>query len=180
MTMVRRAERPLPCGTTMSGVEEAGTTLMAASPPRPGKQQCRTPRRREDEVSQQMAHFGNGQRKQRAGWRCSFYLGRLSGEPALRSTNACKTCLNDHDERNISIPGGEAPDFVIGEPHFFPCLETFFNFPSRSDRLHLLRTRRAQRGTDEVICLVLVIVQLVAPARELFAGLITTSHVSHA
>src|SRR5260370_13630357 len=129
MTMVRRAEVPLPCGTTMSGVEEAGTTLMAASPPRPGKQQCRTPRRREDEVSQQMAHFGNGQRKQRAGWRCSFYLGRLSGEPALRSTNACKTCLNDHDERNISIPGGEAPDFVIGEPHFFPSLETFFNFP---------------------------------------------------
>src|SRR5258708_30491714 len=179
MTMVRRAERPLPCGTTMSGVEEAGTTLMAASPPRPGKQQCRTPRRREDEVSQQMAHFGNGQRKQRAGWRCSFYLGRLSGEPALRSTNACKTCLNDHDERNISIPGGEAPDFVIGEPHFFPCLETFFNFPSRSDRLHHLRKRRAQRGKDEVICLVLRIVQWATHEQKVLAVLFTPMQHGH-
>src|SRR2546428_9464973 len=124
----------------MSGMEEAGTTLMAAPPPRPGKQQCRTPRRREDKVGEQMTHFGNGQREQGTGGRGSFSLGRLSGEPARRSTNACKTCFDDHDKRDVPVPPLIATHFVILQAHVFPCFKTFLNFPPLSNGLdHLLK-----------------------------------------
>src|SRR5229473_1366365 len=97
----------------MFRMEEASTALVAAPPAGPGEQ---------------MTHFENGERKQRIDRR--FFSRRwLSGEHASHSANACKACLDDHDESYVPIPTSPASDFVILQAHFFPCLETFFNFP---------------------------------------------------
>jgi hypothetical protein len=48
--------RPLSSGHLTLGVGIAGTTAMASPPPRPGKNQHRTTRKRPDEMSKQMTH----------------------------------------------------------------------------------------------------------------------------
>jgi len=161
-----QADQALSCCTTMFGMKEAGTALVAAPPPGPGEQQCRTARRWPEQMCEQMAYFGNGERKEGTGRRCSFSLGRLSGEYASRSTNACKTCLDDHDERYVPVPTMVATHFVILQAHFFPCLETFFNAPSRSDRLDHLGKRGAHWGKDEVVGFFARIVETTANQQE--------------
>ena len=69
----------LPGGTAAFRVEVAGPTLVAAPPPGPGKQQDGTARQWEEQMSQQMTHFGNGQREERTAQRC-FFRRRGSGE----------------------------------------------------------------------------------------------------
>src|SRR6266478_5596174 len=106
-----------------------------------------------------MTHFGNGERKQGTGWRRSLLAGRLGGGYPSLGTDTCKACLGQHHQRDVTIPSREASDFVILQAHFFPCFKTFFNFPSRSDRLDHLGKRGAHWGKDEVIGFLLLIVK---------------------
>ncbi len=127
-------------------MKETGTTLVAASPPGPGEQQCRTARWRPEQVGEQMAHFGNGERKQGTGRRCLLGLGRLSGTSPRLCADTCKTCFDDHHERYVPIPSSPAPHFVIRQAHFFPYLESFFNLPPRANRASPSRRAWCPRG----------------------------------
>src|SRR5258708_6071761 len=88
-----QADQGLPRSTTMFRMKEARTTLVAASPPRPGKQQSRAARRWPEQVSQQMTYFGGGERKQGTSWRCFLLADRLGGGYPSLGTDTCKTCL---------------------------------------------------------------------------------------
>src|SRR6266851_5991105 len=174
----RNAERALLGRATMFRMEEASTALVAAPPAGPGEQQGRTARRRPEQVGEQMTHFGNGERKQRIDRR--FFSRRwLSGEHASYSANACKACLDDHDESYVPIPTSPASDFVILQTHFFPCLETFFNFPPLPNRLDHLRKRGAYWGKDEVIRLVLRIVQRATDEQKVLPVIFTSMQHGH-
>src|ERR1700730_5363190 len=73
---------------------------------------------RQKSMREQMTHFGNGEWKEEADRRCSFRWRKLSGEHASRRTNACKTCFDDHDECDVSVPTLVATHFVILHAHF--------------------------------------------------------------
>src|SRR2546422_2083408 len=123
-----RGERParLPSLETTFRVEEARPALVATPPPRPGQQQVRAARWRPEQVSEQMTHFGNGERKQGTGRR-SLIRDRLSGGQASHCANTCKAGLNDHDECHVPIPSRPTAHFVISQAHVFPCLKILFN-----------------------------------------------------
>jgi hypothetical protein len=67
-----RVERALSCSTAMFGMEETGTALMAAPPPRPSQYYGSTSRRWPEQGAEEMANFRNGQRNWKLG--CLLFL----------------------------------------------------------------------------------------------------------
>jgi hypothetical protein len=59
--------------------------------------------------------------------------------------------LNEHNQSDVSVPGGEAPHFVILQPDRFAHLETFLNFPSVPDRLDHLGKGGTEWRKDKVV-----------------------------
>jgi len=114
-------------------MEIAGTTTVASAPPRPGQEQVRIVRRRPDELSKQMTHFRNGERKQR-----SVIRGRVKrrrgeragggGDPCLLlSTDPGQERMRQHHERDMAIPPDPAADFVVVQTQLFGLIFVFLN-----------------------------------------------------
>lgn len=106
-----------------------------------------------------MTHFGDGEGKQGTGGRRFLMRGRLSGEYPGRCANTCQAGLNDHDERNVPIPGRPTSDLVILQAHIFPYLETFFNSPSLPNCFDHFGKCGADWSKDEVVGFLARIVQ---------------------
>src|SRR5207248_3524517 len=66
----------------------------------------------------------------------------------------------------MSIPGGEAPHFVILQTDRFAGLETFLDFPSLPDRLNHLDQGRTQWREDKVVGLLARIVHTSADQQK--------------
>jgi hypothetical protein len=110
-----------------------------------------------------MTHFGNGQRKHGAG---SCIADRFRRRDAGSSTDPGQAGLHEHDQRDVAIPGGEAPHFVILQPDRFAGLETFLDFPSLPDRLNHLDQGRTQWREDKVVGLLARIVHTSADQQK--------------
>ena len=141
---------------TTFGMEIAGTTAVASAPPRPGKHQFGTTRRRPDELSQHMTHFRNGERKQWSSRRGRIKKKRgecTGGEVScpLLSTDPGQEGMRQHAQGDMAIPADPTADFVVVESQVFGRFKVFFNMPAGADSLDHLLQGGSLWGKDEVV-----------------------------
>ena len=121
------------------GMVVTGTTLMAATPPRPGKHLMHRRRRGPDQSSEQTTHFGNGQgqcRKFSARARAS----RSISAETLRGANPCQVGMCQQNQRHMAIPADPTSDLIVVQAQIFPVFKILLHVPSRPDRFdHLLQ-----------------------------------------
>src|SRR6266536_2056054 len=133
--------------TTISMVI-AGTTAVASSPPRPGKNQHRTTRKRPDEISKQMTHFRNGER--------SYTKRRKRGRGGVcrslvLATDRGQEGMSQHHEGDVTIPSRPTSDLILIESHIFGCFKILLYVPACSNCLHHLLQGGSFRRKDEIV-----------------------------
>ena len=81
----------------------AGEALVPPAPPRPGEQQLPVARSRPEHVSKQMAHFGNGEGKQRLGllWGLLWQLEGLAG--FVLNADPDEKGMSQHHQRYVYV-----------------------------------------------------------------------------
>jgi hypothetical protein len=105
----RKASKPALASLEATfGMGTTSTTLMAATPPRPGEDPTHGRRGRPDQSSEQTTHFGNGQGARRKfsgrarGGR-STRSTRSTGGATLRCTNPCQIGMCQQDQRDVYV-----------------------------------------------------------------------------
>ena len=136
------------------GMVIAGTTLVAATPPRPGQNPAHRRRSGPDQPCQQMAHLGNGQGKQKRSSRKRRPGGHRWRSGATGAcTNPCKVGKRQQDERDVPVPPDEASNFVVIQSHVFGVFKIFFNMPACANGPHHLVQGGSRWGEHEVVAL---------------------------
>ena len=102
------------------GMVIAGTTLVPATPPRPGQHPANGRRSGPDQPCKEMAHLGNAQGKQKMSSKKGRPGGRRRRSGATGAcTNPCKVGKSQHDECDVPVPTDEAAHLVVIQSHVF-------------------------------------------------------------
>jgi hypothetical protein len=122
--------------------------LVGSPKERPLTDQRCTRGSREEQVGQQMTHFGGGQRdKGSAG--CRLLLSR-SSQLAL-DRDADKKGIGEQHERNMAIPAEVAAHFILIESQCFARLQVLFDAPACANGLHHGGQRSLGWSPDEEV-----------------------------
>jgi len=130
------------------GVRDAGSGLLASTPPRPGQYGCSTARKRKEESAKQTADFRHGQRNGE-GRRLLGLLGRRR-ESRLR-TDDRQHRQNEQNQGDMAEPADKTADFILVQTNVLPILELLLNMPSGPNGLHHRLKCAAYRSKHQVI-----------------------------
>src|SRR5215467_8616928 len=152
--MVRK--RGLASFQTTFGMVIAGTTLVTATPPRPGQNQACGRRSGPDQPCKEMTHLGNGQGKQKLSSRRRRPGGRRRRSGATGGcTNPCQVRKSQQDECDVPVPSDEATNFIVIQPHVFGVGKILFDMPAFATGPHHLLQGGSRWGEHEIIALLL-------------------------
>jgi len=173
----KQRQLKLPRFSTVFGMEVAGSTLMAPTPPRPSQSTFHIARKGKEQSCEQMTHFWNGERKQgKYRWVCMWQHDHecVSLFPC---DNPSKISRCQQAKRDMAIPTDKTAHFVMVQSQVFAVLKIFFNMPSTPDGRHHLRKHCAFGGEDGVVGVLAGIID--ASADEQKVALIILPAVQH-
>ena len=118
----------------------AGTTAVAAAPPRPGQHQLRARSGRPEQMTKQTTHFSNGWRQHRSRpcW-CRF----ASWKPHL-CAHGYQEGIRQHHERAVPVPGRPTANLILVQTHVFRVFKILVNGLITNDKFCMSRTARLQ------------------------------------
>ncbi len=127
------------------GMEIARTTLMAATPPRPGQHPAHRRRGGPHQSCEQMAHFRDRQGKHGMSGGSGRSRGHSSGGGASSGgTNSGQIGKRQQDQGDVPVPPEETAHFVVVQPQIFGVFKILLNGLITNDKFCMSRTARLQ------------------------------------